>query len=392
MLLINFRRSRPQTLPPSMLCCRCHQAAAYAAIGLCLFVAASGCRQPDEIREYRVLKESIVDSKGQDRLAKVHRMLVAMFPLGEEAWFFKFAGPTDKIANHTNEFRDFVDSVRFENDGAATPVWSRPENWNERRGGGEMRFATLVIPGEIDDLELSVIRLPIKEPDPQQYLLENVNRWRGQMRLPPVDQQGLPNAIEELTVAGQKAVLVDLIGNMQSAPPMRAPFMERRMAERMRPAAGARKTGHDPDVLDCQPPPTWEPAPLGPMDSALFQVADDGKEIEISVRQAGGDLLANVNRWAVQQLQLDPVSAEQLAKLLEPTAVDGHAGHYIELGGGELGGGELGGGDSGSNKAIVGIIVKIEDAQWFVKLMGDAQLAERERDNFRDFAKSLRFK
>ncbi|HUS39306.1 MAG: hypothetical protein WBF93_04910 [Pirellulales bacterium] len=364
-----------------MLCCRRNRAAVYAAISLCLVIAAPGCRQQDEIRSYRVIKESIVEAKGQKKLASKDRMLVAMFPRGDDAWFFKLAGATDRVANHAADFRTFVQSVRFEDNGAGNPVWSRPETWRERLGGDTMRFATLDIPGDLDDLELTVVRLPVKQTDPQQYLLENVNRWRGQMQLPPVDKDGLTKAIEALTIADQNAVLVDLIGNKQSASPMQAPFMGRGMAGVEQPARGTPQTGHDSSVLDCEPPSAWKPARLGMMDSALYRVTDGERKIDIAVRSAGGNLLDNINRWR-GQIQLDSINAKQLAESLTPITVDGHQGNYIELGGN----------GSGTDKAILGVVVKTGDTTWFFKLRGDAELAQRERDNFRDFAKSVRFK
>jgi hypothetical protein len=363
-----------------MLCCRCNRAAVYAAISLCLVIAAPGCRQQDEIRSYRVIKESIVEAKGQKKLASKDRMLVAMFPRGDDAWFFKLAGATDRVANHAADFRTFVQSVRFEDNGAGNPVWSRPETWRERLGGGTMRFATLDIPGELDDLELTVVRLPVKQTDPQQYLLENVNRWRGQMQLPPVDKDGLPEAIEALTIADQNAVLVDLIGNKQSVSPMQAPFMRRGMAGVEQPARGTPQTGHDSSVLDCEPPSTWEPTSLS-MNSARYRVEESDQELIVNVMAVGGELLTNINRWR-GQLALDPINAEQLPKFLKTITVDGHKGDFIELVGGE----------GGTSEAILGVVVNTGQRTWYIKLRGDATLAQRERDNFRDFAKSVRFK
>jgi hypothetical protein len=68
--------------------------------------------------------------------------------------------------------------------GAEAIQWDLPKGWTEARTGG-MRFATLKPPaaGKID---VSVIMLP----GPAGGELGNVNRWRGQIGLPPVDDAG----------------------------------------------------------------------------------------------------------------------------------------------------------------------------------------------------------
>ena len=43
-------------------------------------------------------------------------------------------------------------------------------------------------------------------------LLANVNRWRGQAGLAPVDAAGLAKATEQVSVAGTPATLVEAIG------------------------------------------------------------------------------------------------------------------------------------------------------------------------------------
>ncbi|GLH71985.1 hypothetical protein GETHLI_04870 [Geothrix limicola] len=63
--------------------------------------------------------------------------------------------------------------------------WSLPKGWREEAGGG-MRFATFKAPFE-GKLEATVVVLP----GPAGGELANVNRWRGQIGLPPMDEAGL---------------------------------------------------------------------------------------------------------------------------------------------------------------------------------------------------------
>lgn len=64
--------------------------------------------------------------------------------------------------------------------------WTLPKGWTEERGSGGMRYATLKAPvkGKCDG---SVIVLP----GPAGGELMNVNRWRGQIGLAPIDEAAL---------------------------------------------------------------------------------------------------------------------------------------------------------------------------------------------------------
>lgn len=79
--------------------------------------------------------------------------------------------------------------------------WTLPSGWQEKQGGGEMRFATLT-PGAAK-AEVTVIRLP----GPAGGELANVNRWRNQIGLPPLGAEELAPARQVLrTAAGDLAV------------------------------------------------------------------------------------------------------------------------------------------------------------------------------------------
>ena len=67
--------------------------------------------------------------------------------------------------------------------------WSLPKGWSEAQGGGSMRFATFK-PPFAGKLEATVVVLP----GPAGGELANVNRWRGQIGLPPLDEAGLAKA------------------------------------------------------------------------------------------------------------------------------------------------------------------------------------------------------
>ena len=72
--------------------------------------------------------------------------------------------------------------------GIAALKWTLPKGWTETQGSG-MRFATLTPPGS-GKAELAVVVLPA----PAGGELANVNRWRGQIGLSPLDEKALGSA------------------------------------------------------------------------------------------------------------------------------------------------------------------------------------------------------
>jgi len=81
--------------------------------------------------------------------------------------------------------------------------WTLPKGWTEEKGSG-MRFATLkpATPGKID---ASVVVLPGAAGGE----LPNVNRWRGQIGLPPIDEAALGAARREVKSKAGKIALFD---------------------------------------------------------------------------------------------------------------------------------------------------------------------------------------
>jgi hypothetical protein len=136
----------------------------------------------------------------------------------EGSWFFKMMGPTEAVSAQEKAFDSFLASVKF-NDRDEKPVtWTLPEGWREgpRRAG---RYAT-ILAGPIDDsVELSIIPAGGS-------LLENVNRWCGQVGLPKVKDEELSTTSREITTdQGKKMTRVDLRGMATKGEQM-PPFMK----------------------------------------------------------------------------------------------------------------------------------------------------------------------
>jgi hypothetical protein len=158
---------------------------------LLTFLLLAGCREDEEVVQYTAPKRP------------ENRILGAVVPLPRKTWFFKMVGPAAETARHKDDFRAFLKSVRFNNDGK--PSWDAPPSWRQGEGGSPLRFATFHIGSGAAAAELTVFEL-------EGGTLENVNRWLGQLERPPLKQADLDRVAEELTVDGATATLVDLTG------------------------------------------------------------------------------------------------------------------------------------------------------------------------------------
>ncbi|ABC81875.1 hypothetical protein Adeh_2105 [Anaeromyxobacter dehalogenans 2CP-C] len=95
--------------------------------------------------------------------------------------------------------------------GSSALAWTLPKGWNEVRGGGAMRYATITPPASGGKVEVTVIVLP----GPAGGELANVNRWRGQIGLPPLDDAALASARKHVKTRAGDVSVYDFLGEGQ---------------------------------------------------------------------------------------------------------------------------------------------------------------------------------
>lgn len=350
---------------------------------LTLLVALCGCRPDDQIERYQVARAKLP-----------HRMLGAVVPQGEREWFFKVTGSNEVVAEYANAFTDFIKTIRFGEGDDSDPEWELPTGWTQEAGEA-MRYATIKIPTDEQPLELTVIPLPVQ---PNAGLLDNINRWRSQLGLAPVDAAGLAKESTAIKLAGGTATLVNLVGKSGSSAPMSASAVSQGDADpdaamnAAHAAAGiATPAGREapvvpPSSITYEAPPDWEPGQrvitgnaFSVPREAAFVVEDGGRAAQISITKLGAaasEALPNVNRWRAQ-VGLDPVTEEQLAKESQKIDMHGVEGDYFRL--------------VGPQQAILGVIATHGDQAWFVKLQGDHDLAIKLQTQFETFVRSIKF-
>lgn len=319
------------------------------------------------------------------------------------------------------------------------PVWKVPDGWQELPGNA-LRYATLVIDPRADTpLEIAVSKLPWSGDTQEaraRFVFANINRWFGQMGLPPADAESLKKTVSTIATRDTEALLIDLLGTYSpgmQAPPEPATKPATGATDRMlsamlpvpdgvwffkligpRDAVSAaepayrafvsqvtfRTVGDHPSTPlrppQAQPqvdvkytlPKEWtaEARPAGAMASrrATFAARDGERSVEIAIQEfptATGTLLDNVTRWR-GQMGLGPATQEEVDRIAKSLAIGPLSGQYVVI---------VTPPETKPGKATLAVTVEAAGRFWFVTLKGDAELAERERPRFEAFAQSLIF-
>jgi hypothetical protein len=308
--------------------------------------------------------------------------------------------------------------------------WKLPKGWEEVPPS-PMRAASFKVKGQ-DGKVADVGVFPF--PGMAGTDLENVNRWREQVNLAPIDAAELPKEGQPVEIASQQAEVYDIAGTVTNGVKTRilATIMQRdgidwffkmmgddALVAAQKPAflgflqslkfGAASPSGLPPGHPDIsaagmnmfanapansnQPKPKWDvpsdwhAVASGPFLVAKYQLGPAGApEGEVNVAMSagnGGGLVPNVNRWR-SQLGLGTASADEVNKLASNIDV-GASAKAVQV--------EMTGTDpkTGQKAHIVAVIVSREGETWFYKLMGNEQLVEKEKPAFTKFVKTATY-
>jgi hypothetical protein len=361
---------------------------------------AAGCGEEPQIRQYQVPKLAVSSSTSgktpaMPMAAPAERsMLGAIVLAGKSAWFFKLTGDPDAVSSQREAVTTFLRGVRFSADGK--PTWDLPAGWKERPGD-QFRFATLELGDPPLDLAISELPRSVDGPSDEEYVLQNVNRWRDQLNLEPTTSEALAKEAEQFTVGEFPLTLVELTGTgsgtMGGPFSGGAPFAGGGELPKDHPpvTAGGGKSpagsSKGDSAVEYEVPEGWKERPAGGLRAASFEVVEGDKKLDISViplslEGPAGDVTENVNRWR-GQVGLPPQSAADVAKELREVSGKEIKWQVVELAGEN---------PSTGPQMILGAIGKSESAAWFVKLSGSPDLAKREKEHFDQFVGSLQVK
>jgi len=305
----------------------------------------------------------------------------------------------------------------------AAPIhWTVPEGWQEL-APTSIRKGNFVVPGKNGGkAEVAITSFPGSVGTER----DNVNRWRQELGLPPVEESAVSS--QPVTVDSFQGKLFDLAGSsartvvamvsrngatwffkmrgdtevVAAAKPAFSDFLksihfsgagEEAPAPAVAPSAAAAPAPAPPasaeaasDLPKWVAPADWTETEPGPMVRKKFSIADQaGAKAAVSVSFFPGDVggtFNNVNRWR-GQMGLPPVKADELAGVTETLETAGGKATLVDFTGMDS--------RTGRPARLVGAIVPRGDKTWFYKLLGDGPLVGKEKDSFVNFVKGAQY-
>jgi hypothetical protein len=158
------------------------------------------------------------------------RILVAMIRQGNATWFIKMTGEDESVREQKPVFVEFLKSMTFDHSAQETPAaftanrprsapstanpqtsapnWQVPPHWKEVEAT-EMLLAKFIVPGQGDEkAEVTVSVFPGNVGGTHAI----INRWRKQIGLAELDEQGTASLAQPLDGGPTNAILVDMSG------------------------------------------------------------------------------------------------------------------------------------------------------------------------------------
>ena len=152
----------------------------------------------------------------------------------------------------------------------------------------------------------------------------------------------------------------------------------------MTPAGAAASSGQAKPNWEV--PSGWKEVPGGQFLVAKFALTGDANtQASVNVSMSAGDgggVLANVNRWRAQ-LGLAPEAEADLSKELQSLDLADGKATLVDISGQDA--------SKGQKARLLAVVFPRAGSTWFYKLMGDAQIVEREKDAFMKFVQTVKY-
>lgn len=335
-------------------------------------LSLTGCQESEGIREYTAKKDSSFKAASAKPAGPV-RTLAAIIPKGDSTWFVKLMGPAAQLENQAGNFGKWVESFRFE--GGNNPVFDVPPGWTKGQGNKD-RFASLKLPEENGGHEATVISLSGSGGS----TLANINRWRDQLGLSPIEEKDLASNTQEKVVAGQKVILFDATGPGKVGGTRMPPFASSKNAPPVENRPGPEKSAESKMAmtgLEVKIPTGWKEVAPKPLSVKTYQAGPAEVTIIPLPENAGGPV-ANINRWRTQ-VELSELPPDKVLSEAQTIATVSGNALVVDLGG-----------QGKEPKRIIAAILPRAKMTWFVKMTGPSEGTAKEKDRFLALIRELK--
>ena len=326
------------------------------------------------------------------------RILGAVIPDANNVYFLKATDRIARVASAESAFRSIVE--RFAIDpGTGSPKFDLPTGWslklldNANAGIGlaemiaEINFEAVGGPMRFT---VSKYDRPTQQAAWEDYLLSQINRWRGQLELAPLSVSDLQTELPIITRDGAAlpAYIFDANGADSGVPPSTGQSSTIPSEPSLKQSQSIQPSTKPPLKLVYDKPDGWELQAARPYREATFKISKDAKEGEVTVSTAKDSPVQNAAMWIGQVMPSnDPTTFESLAKKTVDEAEQIQAGtktaKLYSIRASDL--------PDARSLLVVAIPIENDGMSMFVKLNCELRMMEEVKSTFLSFVNSLRW-
>jgi hypothetical protein len=370
----------------------------YRLVLLCLVLFSVGCEQPVVVRVYDGPKNETYFVSGPNAVAGTstvagspsrtspasagpRRILGAVIPTESGCYFLKATDSPDRLQPLVSDFYNIVAEFTID-PSTGRPSMKLPAGWvmNPRN---DIAMAEFVSPAATGGAKFTVTMLAMPQPSEwQDYLLSNINRWRGQLKLPDITPDAINDELVSVTRTSNllPGYIFDAIGDGAGG---MSP-----VASVSGPSTAASPESNDPKKpqLKYVLPEGWQATPGTPFRLATFAISSSEGDGEVTVSMAVDNPIENTKMW-IQQIsrESDPEKIQAMAESTiaqaEKIAATFGEGVLYSIR------------DSEQVDAPMLFVASIpsdrDGLHVFVKLRGNAKVAQAQREKLLQFIQSI---
>ena len=341
-----------------------------------------------------------VKAPKSDSTSGTRRILGAIIPADQGCYFLKATDSPDRLEPLMADLQAIVENFAIDPQ-SGRPSNPLPEGWiiNPRN---DIAIAELISPEATGKIKFTVTALAMPpSQDWQGYLLSNVNRWRGQLKLQELTAETLLGSLVEVprTGASIPSYLFDAVGTgtgamSSSSPPSNPAIPPSNPAtptgnpatSAASPPLDATNPSANRPKLDYKLPEGWSVGQGSQFRLATLNIDSKQGRGEVTVSMATDNPQANAMMW-FQQLTREPD-----AKKLEPMVNSAlEVAQKFAVGQKQATLYEIRSSEQATAPMLLVVSLPTDNPELhvFIKLIGDNQLAADQKSNLIEFVQSI---
>lgn len=326
------------------------------------------------------------------------RMLGAVIPIKDGVYFIKATDSPETLESLVSAMHTVVE--RFDIDPATgLPKLELPEGWSVKPRN-DIAFAEFNVTAAGVPVKFTVTRLEMPSAEGwNDYLLGNINRWRGQLALAPWSVEEMGSQLEKVARNGSElpGYLFDATGTGSGAmggpasgqrpgPNALTPNLPNAVPPSAPASASSGAASKPPIAIKYETPESWQLAADRPFRLATFDVKTSAGTGEVAVSMAVNDPAQNTLMWQQQISSGAPEDqvktlAEQVVANAEDIPAGKRTAKLYTIRASEQA--------DAPTLLVAAIPMEQDNLSVFVKLKTDLRSSEEQKANFLKFVNSL---